>query len=151
MTEKEEILHALKKVIRQTRKNTFKNHVKTWIEGNGKRFYGNIENNKVEIWRFSEGAKGMHPVIQIELIGDDHPKIKIKTSLNPLGKLISLFGGLLMSLILYLVVPKDLTDSFLPTIIIVPITLLVPALILVFAYRYETKSHIDQIKDIIEH
>ena len=94
MANQEAIERQVRSLIYKERPNTILAHLRTWFHENESHYFGNITDNKFQIWRFTRGALGFHPVIHGEIAIDENgePTINLRPVLNPLGYLQSIMG-----------------------------------------------------------
>ncbi len=147
MTQQKVIIEQVKALIHKERSNTILEHLKTWFHGDENHYFGNITGNKFQIWRFTRGAQGFHPVIHGEVLTDqyDEPTINLRPVLNPLGYVQSVVGILGIIILTIYILPYD-TSLFIGFLIAFGLTMTIAGIVY-FIYRYETKHHMEQLKE----
>ena len=150
MSKHNDILKAVEKLIYKKRKNSISAHLKTWFELSEDRYFGNLEDNRFQVWRFTRGAQGFHPVIvgEITINRQGEPTLNLKPMLNPLGIILSIVGTIGTGLLTFFMTYGNF--SFLIASLVSLGTALTLVLIVFFIYRYETKYHVVQLKEKIK-
>ena len=151
MKESDDIINAIDGLIFERRKNTLSNHFKTWFKHDENRFYGNTTDNKFEIWRFTIGAQGMHPVISGEIKNNpDKTSILLKPKMNPVGIYQLIFTMLGLVAIFYNIIASQAGGEELSSILFITFLLFLLIMLVRFIYRYETKAHLNQLIELID-
>lgn len=151
MKESEKILKAIDGLIFERRGNTVSNHLKTWIKHDTDRFNGNITENKFEIWRYTVGAQGMHPVIFGEVIQEEvDTVIRLSPKPNPLGIYCWIFSMTILAVLTYFITAFKTDGSVLYIALHLSLLIFAPILLGRFVYRYETKAHVNQLIELID-
>lgn len=150
MSKHNDTLKTVEKLIYKERKNSILAHLKTWFEGSEERYSGNLEDNRFQIWRFTRGAQGFHPVIvgEITINNQSEPTMSFRPMLNPLGILLAIVGTVGTGLLTFFMTYDN--SNFLLAILISLGTVLTLVSTVFFIYRYETKYHVVQLKEKIE-
>ena len=150
MSKHNDILNAVEKLIYKKRNNSIPAHLKTWFELSEDRYFGNLEDNRFQIWRYTRGAQGFHPVIvgEITINKQGEPTMNLKPMLNPLGIILAIVGTIGTGLLTFFMTYDHF--NFLVASLMSLGTVLTSVLIVSFIYRYETRFHVVQLKEKIE-
>ena len=150
MSKHNDILKAVEGLIYKKRKNSISAHLKTWFEGSEDRYFGNLEDNRFQIWRFTRGAQGFHPVIvgTITTSQQGESTLNLSPILNPVGIILAIVVTIGTGLLTFFMTYDNF--NFLVASLMSLGTVLTLVLIVFFIYRYETKYHVVQLEEKIE-
>ena len=147
MENQDAVTRKIRSLIYKERPNTILAHFRTWFHGNERHYFGNISSTKFQIWRFTRGAQGFHPVITGEITSTEQgePTINLRATLNPLGYLQAIVGTIGIIILTVFMMPTD-TNLGLNFLVAFGITLTLVGIVY-FIYKYETRYHLEQLEE----
>lgn len=146
-----DLMAPIKEAIRIKMENTFANHFKTYRDRDEDLYRGMVYDKKFQIWRYTSGAMGIHPVITGELeVTSEVPELRISSKMNPFGVFLLVSILIVLGVLTIFILPKDIANEMYNAIIILLSTMVIPTVLIWLIYRFETKSHMEEIKEMIE-
>ncbi|MFY0605575.1 MAG: hypothetical protein JXR10_02600 [Cyclobacteriaceae bacterium] len=147
MEKYESLTRKISSLIYKERSNTILEHFRTWFHGNERHYFGNISDDQFQIWRFTRGAQGFHPVItgKISITEHGEPTVNLKATLNPLGYLQAILGTIGLIFMTVFILPTN-TNIFINFLVVFGISMIVAGIVY-FAYKYETRHHLEQLDE----
>ena len=150
MADQETIAKQVRSLIYKERPNTILAHFRTCFHGNEGHYFGNITDNKFQIWYTRGTTLGYHPVIhgEVSISEHDEPAVNLKPVLNPFGFLQGIIGTIVTILLTIFMLPTG-TGAIITFLVSCATTLILFGIVY-FIYRYETKFHLEQFKERLD-
>lgn len=147
MENKDALARKIRSLIYRERSNTILEHLRTWLHGNEHHYFGNISDTQFEIWRFTRGAQGFHPVITGEITSTEQgePTINLRATLNPLGYVQAIVGTIGITILTVFMMPTD-TNTIISFLVVFGINITLIGIVY-FIYKYETRHHLKQLEE----
>ena len=146
MADQETIAKQVRSLIYKERPNTILAHFRTCFHGNEGHYFGNITDNKFQIWYTRGTTLGYHPVIHGEVSSNERGEstVNLKPVLNPFGYSQSIVGTIVTILIIVFNMPPE-TTLLMNFLVALGITITLIGIVY-FIYGYKTKYHLDLLK-----